>query len=672
MEFHFDKIACQNIRKALRKEWLLGNGLGDYASSTILCCNTRKYHGLLVANTESPPGRHVLLSTTEESVIGAGKEFVLSTRQHPTVYYPRGHEYLEHVDTGDWPQFTYRVGDLTITRELAMVRGRTLLLFRYTIQCDSPHPPLTLRIKPLLAYRNFHNLTVQNPALRVRTFSAQQGFSISPYEGMPSLYMQVKGNFEFLPAPDWYRDVKYLVEEERGFPCTEDLFMPGVFDIQMTPGQSILMAASTSEVKEDLQELWDNETGRRATLHQVADSILGHFIREGSRFLITTPQGGLAILAGYHWFDAWGRDALIALPGLTFCAGRMTKGARILEHMGKSLHNGIIPNFYSNTGDSHAYNTVDASLWYVWAVQKLLHHLPDHIDWVRENAWPVIKQIIYHYKNGTNESIFMDEQGLLHAGDAHTQLTWMDAQVDGKPVTPRYGYPVEINALWYNALAFANELGERFDEPEYCCNDFLRQLRTNFRLRFWVNKHGGYLGDVWTNGVLDTSIRPNQIFAVSLPYQVLEEDYQPFVVECVRNNLLTPYGLRTLSPAHKNYKDVYEGNPSQRDGAYHQGTVWPWLLGHYTEALLRTAWDTDGAASSLLETVTPLFTTHMREGGLGSVSEVFDGSPPHRPDGCIAQAWSVSECLRLLRLLQMAAPEMYAKWETSLDRERYA
>lgn len=670
MKFHFDKAACQNIRKALRKEWLLTNGLGDYASSTILCCNTRKYHGLLVANTVNPPGRHVLLSTTEESVIGGGKEFILSTRQHPNVYYPHGYQYLEHMETGDWPQFTYRVGDLTITRELAMVRARTLLLFRYTIHCDSPHPPLTLQIKPLLAYRNFHALTCQNPDLHVRTFPARDGFTVRPYDNMPPLFMQVKGKFEFLPAPDWYHNAKYLVEEERGFPCTEDLFMPGVFDISMTPGKSILLSASTEEVTEDLQDLWDAETGRRQTLCQVADTILGHFIRQGSRFIISPPQGGYAVLAGYHWFDAWGRDALIALPGLTFCAGRMTKGARVLEHIGKSLHNGLIPNCFANKGEDHAFNSVDASLWYVWAVQKLLHHLPDHGEWVREHAWPVIKQIIHHLKAGTNPTIFMDEQGMLHAGNAQTQLTWMDAQVNGKPVTPRHGCPVEINALWYNALAFASELGERFGEEEYCCNEFLRQLRTNFRLRFWVNKHGGYLGDVWTDGVLDTSIRPNQIFAVSLPYPVLDEDYQPFVVECVRNNLLTPYGLRTLSPANPDYKDVYEGGPAERDGAYHQGTVWPWLLGHYTEALLRTAWDTEGAARSLLDTVSPLFSTHLRDAGLGSVSEIFDGSPPHRPDGCIAQAWSVSECLRLLRLLQMAAPDVYAKWEASLAQER--
>ena len=671
MEFCFDKAACLNIRRALRKEWLLTNGTGDYSSSTILCCNTRKYHGLLVANLDTPPGRHVLLSTTEESVLGGGKEFFFSTRKHPGVFFPHGHEYMEAMQVKDWPLFRYKVGDLTLTRELALVRGRTLLLAKYTVSCESTPPPLTLRIKPLLAYRDFHALTVANGDLQVRTFPVRHGFTIRPYDALPPLFMQTKGQAEFFSSPDWYRNIEYFVEEERGFPHQEDLFLPGVFDIALSLDAPVFVSASTEEVAEDLEALWEEETGRRRTLSHVADTMLGHFVRQGSHFMATPPrQSAPVILAGYHWFDAWGRDACIALPGLTFCAGRLTKGVRILEAVGETFRNGLLPNCFANAGDAHAYNSVDAALWYVWAVQKLLRHLPDHLDWVREQAWPHIKAVTTAYRDGVNPGIFMDDEGLLHAGDARTQLTWMDAQVDGRPVTPRHGCPVEINALWYNALAFAEFLGEKFDEPVWCDAEFLRRLRANFRRRFWINRRGGYLGDVWNNGRLDASIRPNQIFAVSLPYPVLEEDYQPFVVECLRNHLLTPYGIRTLSPDDPRYKAAYEGDPAQRDGAYHQGTVWPWLLGHYTEALLRTAWDTEGAAQGLLETVTPLFTDHLTDAGVGSISEIFDGSPPHTPDGCIAQAWSVAECLRLLRLLQMTAPKAYAAWEATLE-ERF-
>ena len=670
MDFNFDRVACLNIRRSLRKEWILVNGTGDYASSTIPYCNTRKYHGLLVANLDSPPGRHVLLSTTEDSVVGGGKEFFFSTRKHPEVYFPRGHEYLQSVSIRDWPVFTYRVGDLTITRELVLVRGRTLLLFKYTFASEGSHPPLTLRVKPLLAYRHFHALTAANDQLHGQSRVLPQGMQVRPYEALPPLYMQVKGDHQFHQASDWCRNVEYMVEHERGFPYHEDLFLPGVFEIPLTPGQPVYMAASTEEVKEDLQELWDTEISRRVTLCQASDNILGHFVRQAAGFMVTTPQKELSVLAGYHWFDAWGRDTCIALPGLTFCAGRLTKGVRILEVVGKTLHHGLVPNCFAHRDGTHAYNSVDASLWYVWAVQKLLHHLPDHLDWVQEYAWPVIKQIINAYKNGVNPGIFMDDEGLLHAGSAATQLTWMDAQVDGKPVTPRHGCPVEINALWYNALAFADHLGTRFGEPSYVCTDVLRQLRINFRKRFWVDRQGGYLGDVWRDGKLDISIRPNQIFAVSLPYPVLEDDYQAFVVECVRNHLLTPYGLRTLSPDNIDYRPIYHGGPGDRDSAYHQGTVWPWLLGHYTEALLRTAWDTEGAVRALLDTLRPLFTTHLQEAGVGTVSEVFDGSPPHHPSGCISQAWSVAECVRVLRLCQMAVPETYAAWESTLDEGR--
>lgn len=666
MEFFFDRVACLNIRMSLRKEWLLTNGKGDYASSSIPCCNTRKYHGLLTANLET--GRHVLLSAVEESVIGAGKEFFLSIRKHPGIYFPRGHEYMESARFNDWPAFTYRVADLAVVRELVLVRGRTLLLFKYSIASQGQHPPLTLRVKPLLAYRHFHALTRVNTGLHARAFSLSTGMTARPYDALPPFFMQAKGGFEFMAAPDWYRNVEYFVEEERGFPHQEDLFMPGVFEMPVTSGTAIFLSASTEEVKEDLEELWQTETAHRNTLRQVADNLLGHFERQGSSFMITDHKGRAAVLAGYHWFDVWGRDACIALPGLTFCAGPLTRGMRILEELSKTLRHGLIPNCFND--DAHAYNSVDASLWYVWAVQKLLRHLPDHLDWVREHAWPVIKRILEAYADGNNPLIRMDGEGLLHTGTPHTQLTWMDAVVDGMPVTPRHGCPVEINALWYNALAFADFLGGKFGEPAYVRTKFLRDLRINFRKRFWVNRNGGYLGDVWRDGRLDESIRPNQIFAVSLPYPVLEEDYQPHVVECVRNKLLTPYGLRTLSPDHPDYRPVYGGNAHARDSAYHQGTVWPWLLGHYTEALLRTAWDTNAAAAGLLETVQPLFTEHLYDAGIGAVSEVFDGSPPHTAGGCISQAWSVAECLRLLRLLQMAAPEVYAAWESTLGHRR--
>lgn len=690
MKFVFDKPACQNIRRALRKEWLLTNGLGDYSSGTVPGCNTRKYHGLLVVNLAEPPGRHVLLSTLEESVAGGGREFFFSCRKHPGVYYPAGHEYLEYMETGDWPLFRYRIGPLCITREIVLVRGRSLLLARYTVDLDAQDgeetPPLVLRLKPLLAFRNAHDLTRANLDLQVTPFPVggpSPGFCIRPYNALPPLYLQASGApGAFYPAPDWCRNVDYFMEQERGYPSQEDLFMPGVFEIALTPGASILLSASTEEIPGPLDELWAAETERRRDLTQKSSSLLGHLRREAARYLIRQPgpaapknerkpaEEHVAVAAGYHWFDVWGRDSLIALPGLTFAAGRAHKGEAVLAAVGRQMRGGVVPNIFGAGGRPAAFNSVDASLWYVWAVQQMLEWTPDKARFARETCWPVIKAMVTAYRNGVDAEgaplVRMDEDGLLRTGDAHTQFTWMDAMVDGLPVTPRHGCPVDINALWYNALAFTDYLAQLYDEPAWRCPDQLRRLREAFRARLWCPAGEGYLGDVWRDGALDASIRPNQIFAVSLPYPPLPPDDQPAVVECVRNNLFTPYGLRTLSPRHPAYKGHCEGDPRQRDAAYHQGTVWPWLLGAYGEALLKTAWDVRGAAAGLLDALTPLFSSHLAEAGLGSISEIFDGNPPHAPGGCIAQAWSVAECYRLLRLVERDQPEAYASWEETV------
>ncbi len=666
MEFCFDRVACLNIRRSLGKEWLLANGLGDYASSSIPYCNTRKYHGLLVVNIPTLKGRHVLLSTTEDSLLGAGKEFFFSTRKHPDMYFPCGHEYLQGFSLKDWPVFNYRIADLSITRELVLVRNRSLLLMKYTAQSEHSIPELTLRIKPLLAYRHFHGLIHKNDELRPQVALKQDGFSISPYAHMPTLHMKTKNPTHIDTNPDWYYNVEYFMEAERGFPAEEDLFKPAYFDFALSLDNPIYIAASTEDFDDNIEELWQAETEHRSKLTQVADTLIGQLTRQGASFMITPPQGVLEVLAGYHWFDAWGRDAFISLPGLTFCAGRMSKGMRILESATKSIKHGLVPNIFGPSEDNHSYNSVDASLWYIWAVQKLLQHQPDQELWIQERIWPAIKGIISAYMSGQHPNIYIDDDGLLHAGTEHTQLTWMDAQVHGKPVTPRYGCPVEINALWYNALAFADFLATRFNEESPVSTQYLRNIRLQFKQRFWVEYLGGYLGDVWRAEELDTSIRPNQIFAVSLPYPILEEDLQANVVECVRNKLLTPYGLRTLTPSHPHYGPTYQGSPEQRDGAYHQGTVWTWLLGHYTEALMRTAWDIEGAAKSLLDTITPLFTEHFLDAGIGTLSEIFDASAPHRPNGTISQAWSVAEVLRTLLMLKQAAPEAFETWEKSI------
>ncbi|ATD82029.1 MULTISPECIES: amylo-alpha-1,6-glucosidase [Desulfovibrio] len=669
MRFSFDKAACQNTRRALRKEWLLTNGLGDYAGSTILCCNTRKYHGLLTVNT--PHGRHVLLSALEESIVGGGREFPLSTRQHPDTLYPHGHDYLEAFRLDHWPRCVYRVGDVHLCREILLVQGQSRLAIRWSIRGPAHVPALTLRLRPLLAYRSFHKLTHANAHLRSAATLLPDGFSISPYEGLPSLYIQCRADAEhtFTPQPDWCYNVEYLEERERGFAYSEDLFMPGTLDVPLPPlsggNACVYLTAGTAVCDGDMRKLWEDAERTRDHSRKNGDGLSGHLARTGQQFCITSPEGRPEVLAGYHWFDAWGRDTLISLPGLTFHAGRTDFGLRVLADMGNHVIDGLIPNMFSPTGD-HAYNSVDAALWYAFALQSCLESGAEHLVWLREHAWHALKAVISGYRAGAGKArrldIRVDDEGLLHAGNAHSQLTWMDARVDGRPVTPRQGCPVEINALWYNTLAFADQLAARFGEAPLTGHEALRRMRTAFLQRFWVPHGGGYLGDVWRDGRLDTAVRPNQIFAVSLPHAILAEDCQAQVVECVRNKLLTPYGLRTLAPDDPHYKGRYDGGTAERDGAYHQGTVWPWLLGHYADALLRTAWDVDGAVMALLDTLTPLYCDHLAQAGLASISEVFDGSPPYKPNGCIAQAWSVAECLRLLLHLQKAAPAVYRRW----------
>jgi predicted glycogen debranching enzyme len=379
--------------------------------------------------------------------------------------------------------------------------------------------------------------------------------------------------------------------------------------------------------------------------------------------LITTPHHDPAVLAGYHWFDAWGRDTCISLPGLTLFAGNVEEGERQLRAIGASAKNGLIPNCFAPDGVHHAYNSVDASLWYVWTVQQFDQH-GKNPDLIRNVCWPVIKSIIDAFTAGPMPTVFVDDAGMLHAGNAATQLTWMDAMVNGRPVTPRHGCPVEINALWYNALAYADELAARYDEPKRRCPDRLALTRQTFNGRFWLDDQGGYLADVWNDDDhADGSLRPNQIFAVSLPYPVLAEDHWQQVVERVRRALLTPFGLRTLAPSDAEYRAVYYGRAEARDSAYHQGTVWPWLLGAYGDALLRITPNPAKAVTELLDLLSPLFVKHLARTGLGSISEVFDASPPHYPNGCIAQAWSVAEPLRLLACLRAVAPKVFSRWE---------
>jgi predicted glycogen debranching enzyme len=663
MTFVIKSEQCQSVREALQLEWLDTNGIGGYASSTILNCHTRKYHGLLVSNLLQPEGRFVLLSKIEDSLIAGDKEFFLTSHKYPGTFHPAGAQYLYEFRQDLYPHFIYRIGDIELHKSILFIRGTHTVLIRYYLQCADF--PVTLHLKPLLAYRGFHELAHENPFFRPELDfkSVRNGFRIAPYQGMPSLYLQSSPSLPAHPLPLWYRNFEYEVEAARGFAHQEDLFHPARLEKQMDTGETVILAAGLDPLKTPLPKCWEREeaarresapTRRRPTQRlrkPLALATARELLIESSRhFLVTLPPKRPALIAGYHWFGDWGRDTLIALPGLTFSIGQPERGFEILKNFTRFERNGLLPNYFGPEGRHNAYNSVDASLWFFWAVQQMLGHC-GYRDEVKQHLWPTMKSILQHFMNGTDFDIHMNADGLLHAGNALTQLTWMDACVLGQPVTPRHGYAVEINALWYNALRLADQLTQDFGEPTAPYAPLADQIRQVFLSTFWLEKEQ-CLGDVRNEHGLDASIRPNQIFAVSLPYSPLPPDIALAVVERVQRDLLTPFGLRTLSPSSPNYRGRYDGDGEARDSAYHQGTAWPWLLGPYGEAYLKVNRYSRDARTCLHRHLQPLLSDHLFEQGLGHIAEIFDGDPPHRPAGCIAQAWSSAEIIRLLGLIE--------------------
>ncbi|MEI6564245.1 MAG: amylo-alpha-1,6-glucosidase [bacterium] len=656
------KETCQTLDAALRHEWLETNGIGGYASSTILNCNTRKYHGLLVAGLDRPAGRFTLLSKFEDFIVTAAREIPLSCNQYPGVMHPDGHFQLSEFRMEEGPVFVYEAPGIKLRKRILMRQGENTVLLEYHL--EHAETPVTLRLLPMFAFRRHHELKHEDTCIRKVTLPVPGGFSLHPYEGLPTIFIQTNPPPAFREQPDWYRNLEYLMEAERGYDYHEDCFCPGRLEVSLPVGGSVIISASLQS-QQNLPALWAAETTNRQTLAHAAQEAAGEngtddiarplpaLILSGTHFPIRTPGVGRAtIIAGYPWFDDWGRDTLISLPGLTFYSGRAKLGSEILVSLAPHERDGLIPNCFAADPKHHAYNSVDASLWFFWAIQQMLACTGDYKT-VHDALWPVMKRIVNRFMVGTHFDVFMTTEGLLHAGNRQTQLTWMDATSRGDPVTPRHGFAVELNALWYNALVFCESLAQTFEENLPWHNDLTRWLRTAFTDTFWLEESGA-LADSVADGIRDKSIRPNQIFAVSLPYSPLDEIQCERIVATVRRDLFTPFGLRTLSPRDPAYRGRYEGDQPTRDAAYHQGTVWPWLLGHYGEAVLKTSASPRAAARELVHALQPLLDYSLAGPGLINVPEIFDGDPPQRPNGCPAQAWSSAELIRLFALCTRA------------------
>ena len=672
----------------MNREWLLTNSLGDYASGTTAGCNTRRYHGLLAVQT--PSGKYMLLSTIEDSINVQGHDVPLSTRLHPGVVYPEGWRALKEVSCNhDVVSFTFRLcgegdNEVLLVRSLMLDRSSGRLLIRYAL-ADTPAArelgPLRLTLRPLINGRNINHLHAAVPsrtafvhALGIEN-GRYPGFSFRPEEPVPALVMQISHptllRSTFTASPDWYYKILYPVEKARGYDFEEDLLMPGTFVTSLAADCPIWVSAGTEPLYEAPETLWERHAATAPKL-VFKEPVLEHLRRENDRFLITAG-GEPVVPAGYHWFGPWGRDTLIALPGLTFLSGRTKEGKAVLRQIKGTVKNGLVPNLIGAGNGEPAFNSADASLWYMLAVHRLALACPREKTFIKRSCWPVMKDIIRHFAAGTmpdengNPLVRVDNDGLLHTGSEKTQLTWMDASINGVPVTPRDGCAVELNALWFDALSFAAELAAEFGETPPAETALLPRLKKAFNRVFRPSEEdavlmGGGLYDTWhPEKGPGRHIRPNQIFAAAVPCSPLSQKLQTAVVRCVRDNLLTPFGLRTLAPSDAAYRPVCRGPQEMRDKAYHQGTVWPWLLGAYMDAVVKTA-RSGKPVLDALTTITPLLSVHLKEAGLGSISEIFDGQEPHTPGGCIAQAWSSAEVLRLLLLVRQSNTGEWKRW----------
>ncbi len=647
----FERATCSDLNTALRREWLETNGLGGFASSTIIGLNTRRYHGLLIATTKPPVGRFVTLSKLEETLVVAGQAFDLSANRYPGVVHPQGFRYLKQFRFDPFPVFTYEVEGIEIEKSVFMIHGENSTVIHYEVKkqnsLESPKS-LQLEIRPLIAFRDYHSTTHENGAINPAVGERSGTASITPYQGLPSLHI-AHNAVELTKSGCWYRNFEYDAERERGLDFSEDLFNPLVlrFDLGLRPA-SIIASTEQREVTKVI-EYRQSEIARRrnATVSCAVARGFAQALAAAADQYIVSRGDQKTVIAGYHWFSDWGRDTMIALPGLTLLTGKHEVASSILRNFAKHVDQGMVPNRFPDAGETPEYNTVDATLWFFEAARAYLAYTGD-LEFVRAELYPVFADIISWHARGTRYGIKVDPSGLLTSGEPGVQLTWMDAKVGDWVVTPRRGRPVEIQALWYNALCimedFARRFGEEAGRKRY--RDMAAVASQSFNRLFW-NDATGCLYDVVSDGPADPSIRPNQIFAVSLAHSMLASNRARRVVEKVQQHLLTPYGLRTLAPSDPQYQGQYTGGPVERDRAYHQGTVWPWLMGPFITAYVRVNGGSEAARRQAAEWLAPL-EDHLTDGGLGHISEIFCGDAPQRPCGCIAQAWSVAEILRTL------------------------
>lgn len=638
----FDKNQLVNLEYSLLREILHTNRAGSYCCTTLSGCNTRKYHGLLICPNELlDGGKHVLLSSLDATIIQHGAEFNLGIHKYQGDHYePKGHKYIRDFDIDTIPITTYRVGGVILTMERVLVEEAEQVLIRYTLV--DAHSPTKLRFKPFLAFRNVHTLSHSNLYVNTKYQNSAKGISLKMYEGYPSLFMQFSKNPDYIHNPDWYYNIEYMKERTRGYEFLEDLFVPGYFELDIKKGESIIFSASTFEAQSDeLKKIFAREVKNKTP----RDTFFGCLRNSAQQFVVKTPAF-TDIQAGYPWYMGRINQTFVALPGLSIALNNPELISKIIDTNVARLKRGLFPKKWGRFGSD--YDSADSPLWFFWTIQNLVDDLGG-LKEIWEKYKPAFTQILGAFKNGTDFNIHMLKNGLICADCKGIALTWMNAYSEGQPVTPRYGCPVEINALWYNAVCFAIQMAQESKDKPFLqeWKNIPELIANSFIDAFW-SEEKGYLADCWYNGNQDWTIRPNQVIAAALPNSPLSKEMKKSVLSLAKKDLLTPRGLRTLSPDNEHYTGSYEGNEQQREEAIHQGTIFPWLIGFFIEGYLKVH---QRGGLAFTKTIMEGFEEEMTQHCIGTISEVYNGNPPHTGKGAISQAWNIAEILRAYNLI---------------------
>ena len=657
MVLGFDRDACLNVEDAMRNEWLETNGVGGYASSTILDCHNRKYHGLLNIPITESNERFVLLHKLDASIALGERTFKLSTNKYPGVFHPTGHKFIEAFTAEYHSTIQWRIGDIRLSRSVMMPKGESSVLICWDYEEGTQ--PLELSIAPWVAYRSVHDLQHENLGVQAKAFPNEYGITIEPYAGMPALHLRASQKIEWFGGPDWIRQLEYMKEFSRGYEFQEDVFCPGEFEKVLKPGESLIIQASVDAPEKSPKAVWNKELKRRGKVFAQAEdrfagSALSQAAAKAENFIVQRDKKDISLMGGWPWIGERARDNALAIPGVLAATGQEKEALLALSTWADSAEGPVIAHKRGVNGafEHQDEADIDATLWWVWSLLKC-QELSDKPKKIAKIALPVLESFIAAALNGSLPGGFLRSDGLLSVGQGATAHTWMDGWAYGRPVTPRNGCAVEHNALWFAALNFYLAYAPKKADLRTAVAEAAAAFPAAFREAFWIAE-GGYLADVVGEAWRDTAIRPNQLFACVLGERLLSPDQCASIIDVCRHRLLTPVGLRTLSPGHPNYQGMYKGDTDQRDMAQHQGTVSPWLIGVYADAVLDMADEPAAAGEILREHFKPLWEQHLGNHGLFSCSELMNGDPPHKPRGCFAHAPSVGEILRFWQRTQRA------------------